>query len=247
MTEQHVAGNAMERLCAIMEQLRSPSGCPWDASQTNHSLEPFLIEEAYEVLEAIQLKNHRKLCEELGDLLLQIVFHAQICSEAGAFTFADVASTISDKLVSRHPHVFAKEPSGEPHEFAWDRIKQQERQASGEDTSLLAGVPRALPALQRTQKVLAKTSRYGLPVSDLLTDGTLLPNQASDTDDRLALELLALTLSIHTAGQDAEQMLRDASREIEQHFTRLEQNLRDSGRNLQDLSVEEWRQLWCTT
>src|SRR5258708_7803805 len=141
-------GEAFEELVRIMHRLRSPGGCPWDGEQTHDSIKPYLIEEAYEVVEAIDARDDRELCTELGDLLLQIVFHAEMAAQAGGFTVADVIRAISEKMVRRHPHVFSDvQVSGADEAVRnWSRIKAEDRQSTP-DTSPLAGAPRAIPAL----------------------------------------------------------------------------------------------------
>src|SRR5512140_1580068 len=138
---------AIERLLQIMSRLRGPDGCPWDREQTLQTLRPYVLEETYEVLEAIDAGDPREHCEELGDLLLQIVFQAQLAQEAGRFTFRDVAEAISEKLVSRHPHVFGdadvKDAEGVLRQ--WAELKRQEKRAKGRGHSALEGVPREMP------------------------------------------------------------------------------------------------------
>src|ERR1700690_3141696 len=155
-------GDAFEELVRIMHRLRSPGGCPWDSEQTHASIKPYLIEEAYEVVEAIDARDDRELCTELGDLLLQIVFHAEMAAEQGRFTVADVIRAISEKMTRRHPHVFGNVRVSGADEGVrnWSRIKAEERQASP-DTSALAGVPRAMPALLRAQRLGEKAGHAG--------------------------------------------------------------------------------------
>src|SRR5258706_8261256 len=160
-------GQAFEELVRIMHRLRAPGGCPWDREQSHESIKPYLIEEAYEVAEAIDARDDRELCTELGDLLLQIVFHAEMASETQRFAIADVIQAISEKMVRRHPHVFADvEVSGADEVLRnWSRIKAEERQHS-DDSSALAGVPRAMPALLRAQRLGEKAAHAGFDWSD---------------------------------------------------------------------------------
>ena len=162
------ASQAIERLLAIMERLRAPDGCPWDREQTLASLRPYVLEETYEVLEAIDggdVLHHR---EELGDLLLQIVFQAQLRREEGRFEFADVADAISDKLVSRHPHVFgaAQVKDAEAVLVQWAALKREEKRQKGAGRSALEGVPQQLPALARADRLTEKASRVGFDWPD---------------------------------------------------------------------------------
>ncbi|MDP3089820.1 MAG: nucleoside triphosphate pyrophosphohydrolase [Nitrospira sp.] len=155
------------KLIDLMATLRAPNGCPWDRKQTHESLKPYLLEEAYEVLETIDHRDTAKLKEELGDVLLQVIFHSQIASEAGTFTIDDVVDHLAAKLVRRHPHVFgdpdaATTPTnGEQVLSQWEEIKRTERQAAGGAQSALEGVPKALPALLRAYQVQARASRVG--------------------------------------------------------------------------------------
>src|SRR5437867_10604470 len=156
------------RLVDLMARLRGPGGCPWDREQTPASLRPYLLEEVYEVLEAIDADDPAHLRDELGDLLLQIVFQSEIAAEAGRFTVADVARAIADKLVRRHPHVFGDTQVRDADEVVrnWRRIKAEERRTTGEDGDLFAGVPAALPALVRAQQLGEKAGHVGLDWRD---------------------------------------------------------------------------------
>ncbi|MGH7786981.1 MAG: nucleoside triphosphate pyrophosphohydrolase [Candidatus Binatia bacterium] len=158
---------AFEELVGIMHRLRAPGGCPWDREQSHASIKPYLIEEAYEVAEAIDAADDRELCTELGDLLLQIVFHAEMAAESDRFTIADVIRAISEKMVRRHPHVFGDVAVSGADEVLrnWSRIKAEERQDSA-DTSALAGVPRAMPGLLRAQRLGEKAAHAGFDWSD---------------------------------------------------------------------------------
>lgn len=154
-------------LVALMAQLRAPDGCPWDRKQTHDSLKPYLLEETYEVLETIDRKDYKKLKEELGDLLLQVLFHAQIGTETGTFTIEDVLSGLGEKLIRRHPHLFTHSEEGSRSLNAdevyskWEHIKREERRQAGDSTSALEGVPKTLPALLRAYQVQARASRVG--------------------------------------------------------------------------------------
>lgn len=161
-----------DELVNLMARLRAPDGCPWDRKQTHESLKPYLLEETYEVLETLDERNFPKLKEELGDLLLQILFHAQIGAEHDAFTIQDVMAQLAEKLVRRHPHVFASAADGEGEDKGkrmtpeqvysrWEQIKREERSRSGREGSALDGVPKVLPALLRAYQVQARASRVG--------------------------------------------------------------------------------------
>ena len=156
---------SFDRIVEIMAALRAPGGCPWDRKQTHESLKPYLLEETYEVLETIDQQDKPKLREELGDVLLQVLFHSQIASETGAFTVTDVMDQLGDKLIRRHPHVFQKPPgdaeavSSEQVLHRWEEIKRAERKESGRTGSVLHDVPKTLPALLRAYQVTARAAR----------------------------------------------------------------------------------------
>lgn len=205
-------------LVALMARLRGPSGCPWDREQDHRTLRPCLLEETYEVLEAIDRGDQQALCQELGDLLLQIVFHAQLASEAGDFDIEDVAKSIHDKLIARHPHVFGETSVETPEEVLhqWDRLKRSEREENG--GGVLAEVPVTLPALARAQVVRRRAARAGVgrgaeemeatacAALGMLARGKLDPEQAQAA---IAELLLAAVDLAQAAGVDAEQALRE--------------------------------------
>ncbi len=194
--------DGLTRLIEVMDRLRSPGGCPWDAEQTHASLARHAIEEVFELVEAVETGTREDLREELGDVLLQVVFHARIAEEhpTDPFGIDDVASSLVDKLVERHPHVFADttvENSGEVHE-RWERIKA----ASKNRDSVLDGIPTALPALQRAQKVLARATRSGLAYR-------------AEAGVGVGPSLLEIVARAEAEGVDAEGALRDATRSLE--------------------------------
>ncbi|MCG3778110.1 MAG: Nucleoside triphosphate pyrophosphohydrolase [Nitrospira sp.] len=156
-----------DKLVDLMASLRAPNGCPWDRKQTHESLKPYLLEETYEVLEILDRQDREKLPEELGDVLLQVLFHSQIAAEAGRFTIEDVLAQLADKMIRRHPHVFGNggtdtTPTNADQVVAkWEDIKRTERQASGRANSVLDGVPQALPALLRAYQIQTRAARAG--------------------------------------------------------------------------------------
>ena len=199
-----------------MARLRAPGGCPWDREQTFATIAPFTIEEAYEVDDAIRREDWTDLREELGDLLLQVVFHAQMAREAGRFDFADVVRGLCEKLVRRHPHVFGDATAADADEVLrdWEKHKQAERAAKGGDA--VAGVPRALPALLRAAKLARRASREGgdaMPPDPLAVqaDAAL----AAGGTDRLGDFLFALAALAGARGVDAEGALREACARFE--------------------------------
>ncbi len=208
----------IDRLIKIMATLRSKTGCPWDRQQTPQSLKGYLLEEAYEVLDAIDHHNPTEICDELGDLLLQVVFLAQIYHEQSLFNFADVAKSIADKLIRRHPHVFGEADQAH-HAERWEAIKHQERETRGQGHSLAERLPKALPALKTAQKI---SKKIPLPTTLLLHEQiqdsyTSLSGQIEQTTPRDGGEsstaiighILFQTVQLATAlGVDAEDALR---------------------------------------
>ncbi|HET7724648.1 MAG TPA: MazG family protein [Propionibacteriaceae bacterium] len=193
-------GDELRRLVAVMHALRQ--GCPWDMQQTHASLLHYLVEEAAEVVDAVETGTDSDLCEELGDLLLQIAFHAEIASERQAFSIDDVARGISDKLIARHPHVFAGEDAPDDLNAVWEQRKRAEKNR----TSALDGIPTSLPVLARTNKVLMRARSHEVPLD--------LPTEPIDADD-LGAGLLALASRAQASGVDPEQALRAALRDLE--------------------------------
>jgi MazG family protein len=179
---------AVERLLSIMERLRGPQGCPWDREQTLRTLRPYVLEETYEVLEAIDAGDAREHCAELGDLLLQIVFQAQLRKEEGAFEFADVANAISDKLVSRHPHVFGDADAKDADAVLrqWAALKREENRKKGGGESVLEGVPREMPALARADRLTEKASRIGFDWPDAAGAREKLSEELGELDEAIA-------------------------------------------------------------
>jgi XTP/dITP diphosphohydrolase len=192
------AAQAFVRLIEIMATLRSPDGCPWDREQTIDSLKPFVLEETYEVLHAIDRHDHTSLCEELGDFMFEAVFLAQMEAEAGRFTIADSLQAIVDKLVRRHPHVFGEVTVADADEVNanWDKIKSAER---GDDASIFHGVPMGQPALSLAAKLQRRAAKAGAP-EDLFAD------------EGVGAELFALVARLRDEGRDPEADLRAAAR-----------------------------------
>jgi tetrapyrrole methylase family protein/MazG family protein len=243
-----------------MARLRAPGGCPWDREQTFESLRPYLVEEAYEVLEAIERGDLTAQRDELGDVLLQVVFHAEIAAEGGHFELAEVARAIGDKLVRRHPHVFGDVQVRDADEVSrnWRRIKAEERRAAGEDrhASVLGSTPVALPALARAQHVGEKLAQAGVDWPDL--DGVLakVDEERRELADALrggdraaaARELGDLLLTLTSVARhldvQAEMALRDALGRLTRRVTHVEAAARANGRGLEDLDPDERDRLW---
>lgn len=252
------ASDALERLLAIMHRLRAPGGCPWDREQTLASLRPYVLEETYEVLEAIDagdVDGHR---EELGDLLLQIVFQAELRQEAGAFTFADVADAISDKLVSRHPHVFgdAQVKDAEAVLVQWAALKREEKRKKGGGKSVLEGVPREMPALARADRLTEKASRIGFDWPDAAgarakvaeeigeLDAAIAAGDRAEVEHELGDALFALANLARKLGVAPEEALRGTLRRFTTRFTHVETELERRGVPHGGATLAEMDRLW---
>ena len=256
-THDEAAASALRRLLAIMRRLRDPAGgCPWDIAQDFGSIAPFTIEEAYEVAEAIARGEPRALEGELGDLLFQVVFHAQMGSERQWFDFASVANAISDKLTERHPHVFADAQAGTTTELnrAWEDHKARERAARAGASGELADVPLALPALARAAKLGKRAGRVGFDWPDAggvrakmeeeLREIDELPAGDARRAEELGDLLFATANWARHQGLDPEEALRLANAKFERRFRDMERLARTRGLALRDLSAEAWDQLW---
>jgi MazG family protein len=247
-------------LRGIVARLRAPGGCPWDREQTHASLRGALIEETYEVLAAIEANDHANLCEELGDLLLHVVMHAQMANEAGAFDFDDVARGIGDKMIRRHPHVFGDERASDSAAvlLKWDEIKRREKSASS-DESLLANLPAALPALARAQKAQTKASKVGfdwpnvaqvlLKVREEIDEvSEAMEESGADAADRVADEIGDLLYSAVNLARwhhlEAELVLQRATDKFVRRFQRMEVDLQARGLRWSDATFEELDALW---
>lgn len=256
---QHTeAAKALQRLLTIMARLRAPDGCPWDARQTPESLKPYLLEECYETLEAIDSGQPPKVCEELGDLLLQIVFQSRIYEERGEFSMVEVINGIAEKLERRHPHVFSDSECQTPEAVSeqWEAIKKQEKADQQQPETALGSVPPALPALMHARKLTERASRVGFDWPEL--DGALAKlreemaelEQALKQDDQQAMEdeLGDLLFAAANLGRylniDAEDALRKTVGRFIFRFSHIESSLQRSGRSLQEASLAEMENLW---
>jgi len=202
----------LNRLVEVMHTLRRQ--CPWDAEQTHESLVGYLVEESLEVVEAIEDGADAALVEELGDLLLQVVFHAEIAAEEGRFGIADVARGITDKLIARHPYVFAAEPVPDDLLASWEQRKRTEKGRS----SVLDGIPSRMSALTRASKVIARSDWHGAALPAVADAG---PAEAGDPGD-IGRRMLALVAEAHAHGVDAEQATRAAVRDLERRISAAE-------------------------
>ena len=249
----------LQRLLGIMARLRDPAdGCPWDVAQSFRTIAPYTIEEAYEVAEAAEADDLPALKDELGDLLLQVVFHSRMAEEAGRFAFDDVARAISDKMMTRHPHVFAETEIADAaaQTVAWEELKAQERAAKGA-ASALDGVGPGLPALTRAAKLQRRAARVGFdwpavtPVFDKIAEEIAELRQAIDTDegaDRIEDELGDLLFAVVNLARklehDPEQALRRACRKFERRFRRIETLLAEDGKQPGSASLDEMEAKW---
>ncbi len=250
----------ISRLIEIMAALRTPgSGCPWDLEQNFKTIAPYTLEEAYEVADAIARNNLGDLREELGDLLLQVVYHARMAQEQGAFAFGDVVEAITEKMIRRHPHVFAGADgkTTEAVQSLWERVKTEEKQAKGAaQQGALAGVPLALPALTRAFKLQDKAGQVGFDWNDpkavlakireeadeieAALDAGTMQDAAGEVGD-LLFAVTNLARHLHA---DPETILRDTNLKFERRFAFIEQALAKRGKTPKDATLEEMDTLW---
>jgi len=250
-----------DRLVEIMAVLRSPHGCPWDREQSIDSLKPFVLEETYEVLEAIDRHDHDALREELGDFLFEAVFLAQLESEAGHFTIADSLRSIADKLVRRHPHVFARS-EGEPAVDSpdkvvtrWEQIKAQERGGAAKKKTLLSGIPSTLPALLRAYEIGVRAKAVGFDwqnVSDVvdkiqeevdeLREVALLDRARAE--EEMGDLLFTIAHLSRQLGIEPETALRKANDKFTKRFEQMESTVAASGRTMSEMSLNDLEQEW---
>jgi tetrapyrrole methylase family protein/MazG family protein len=252
---------AIGRFLALVERLRGPGGCPWDAEQTHHSLTRHLVEEAYEVVEAIDglpagapmdldglaPGAYDRLADELGDLLFQVFIHATLAAEAGAFTMAEVADGIHEKLVRRHPHVFGEvEVEDADHVTRnWEQIKRGEKAAAGADAgsgSLMDEVPRALPSLLYTHKLFRKAESGGLAWDG--ADAAAAAVGREPTTEQLGEALAQLVFAAREAGLDAEGALRSGADGFRRRYQAVERAAREQGTTIEQLDPAERARLW---
>lgn len=250
----------IEELLRIMARLRDPrKGCPWDQKQTWESIAPYTIEEAYEVADAIEGKDYSEVKNELGDLLFQVVFYAQMGQEQGLFDFDAIVDGICEKMIRRHPHVFAdvQHENDTALKEAWEHEKSRERVCKGGRNSVLDGVARTLPALVRSDKLQKRAARVGFDWPDAggaaekVKEELLEVREAIASNDQEAVEdevgdlLFAAVNVARLLGVDAEQALRKGNRKFEQRFSRMEQQLKENGHDdLRTLTLQQLEQAW---
>ena len=261
-----MTGAKFEKLVGIMARLRGPDGCPWDRQQDRNSLKPMLVEETYEVLEALDNNDPDGLAEELGDLLLHVVFQAQLGKEDGGFDIDAVIDGICDKLVRRHPHVFGTETASTPEEVIknWEAIKAQEKtrklkDRTPEQRSLLEGIPTRLPALHEAHQISSKAARVGFEWPDIegvfgklkeetheLREAMTGPENSrqSRVEDEIGDILFVIGNLARFLKIDSESALKRANRKFKTRFQYMETQLARSGRNLDGTSLDEMETLW---
>jgi len=262
MPEPTTPGLAFARFVELIARLRAPGGCPWDREQTHESVKPMTIEEAYEVAEAIDDRDDHELAAELGDLLLQVVFHADIARERGAFGIEQVIGRVSDKMVRRHPHVFAGETAETAGEVLrnWEAIKHAERAAKGQaagDGSMLDSVSKRLPATMEAFQLTTKAARVGFDWPDAAAVLAKLDEEVAELKEAVAEgrdpaavndevgDLLFVAVNVaRRLGADPESALKAANRKFRRRFRRVEAGLRAQGRSPAESTLEEMDRLW---
>ena len=253
------AGDRFNQLVALMARLRAPDGCPWDQKQTFDTIKPYLLEETYEVLDAIDARDWPELSEELGDLMLQPVFFAQMAAEAGHFRIEDCLQAINDKLIRRHPHIFGEviAETAEDVKRNWDVIKAEEKSGKGRPPgALLDGISRALPALAEAQQIAAKAASQGFdwpgiaPVFDKLQeeltelDEARATGRPAEIEDEFGDILFVMVNLARFLNLDPEQALRKSNAKFRKRFGYVEARLGEMNRPFEESNIEEMELLW---
>jgi len=269
MSESNRAAEEFSRLVSIMATLRAPDGCPWDREQTIDTLKPFVLEETYEVVDAIDRHDHAALCEELGDFVFEAVFLAQLESEAGHFAIADSLQSVADKLVRRHPHVFARDTEGAAVDSAdrvrtrWEEIKAQERSAStaGKPKTLLSGIAPALPALVRAFHISTRAASVGFDwagagdvvekiqeevneLREVVDASTSRPIDHGRAEEEMGDLLFAIANLARKLNIEPETALRKANDKFTRRFTAMESTIASSGRAMKEMTLSELEREW---
>ncbi|MFA5928885.1 MAG: nucleoside triphosphate pyrophosphohydrolase [Candidatus Margulisiibacteriota bacterium] len=248
----------IEKLLGIVARLRAPDGCPWDREQTHETLKPYLVEETYEALEAIDHKNYKGLCEELGDILLHVVFHANLAQEEGHFNFDDVVASANNKMIHRHPHVFSDARADTVDDVwrHWEKIKGEEKKAKKEVGSVLENVPKALPSLYRADKLQRRAARIGFDWDNIAGAWEKVYEELQelkevyegDDKEKISEEIGDLLFSIVNISRklnlDAEEALRGSIDKFMKRFHYIEEQTTAKGKDLQKMPLEEMDRLW---
>jgi len=258
------ASAEFRRLVGIVARLRAPDGCPWDREQTIDTLKPYVLEETYEVLEAIDAHDHTALCEELGDFLFEAVFLAQLESEAGHFSMADSVAHVADKLVRRHPHVFGRD-AGEPAletpdqvRTRWEDVKASEQKGKAAPKTLLGGVPEGLPALLRAYQIGVRAGSVGFDwqqatdvvskiqeeVDEIREAAASATRDAGQVEEEVGDLLFAIANLARKLGVEPETALRKANAKFARRFTAMEGRITGAGRRMADMTAAEWDSEW---
>lgn len=249
-------GENLERLTGLVARLRAPDGCPWDRKQTMRDLKAYLIDEAYEVLKAIDSSDRRLLCEELGDLLFQIVFIARLAEEEGSFGIRQVVEFIEEKMIRRHPHVFGDSRVSTAQEVVdqWEAIKAAEGKSPA--TSALGGIPEDLPALYRAYRLGLKAAKVGFDWPGLRQVMLKVKEELGELEERISQGdahgaarelgdlLFALANLARHLQRDPEGLLRQANQKFSRRFEKMEEVLRASGRSPREAGLEEMERIW---
>jgi MazG family protein len=259
MASQSSAGDKFQRLVDIMAKLRAPGGCPWDREQTFDTIKPFLLEETYEVMDAIDARDWKELAGEIGDLLLQAVFFSQMASEEKLFRIDDALDAINAKLIRRHPHVFGDQTAQTEGDVRriWSEVKAEERKSNPEaETTLLGSVPRSLPALVEAQQIATRAAQSGFDwenadqvlekLDEELDEFAAARRSASsaELEDELGDLLFVLVNLARFVKVDAEQALRKSNAKFRRRFGYVEQRLAERGKRPADSTLEEMEALW---
>jgi len=253
-----LSGPKFEQLIGLMARLRAPGGCPWDREQTFDTIKPYTLEETYEVLDAIDRRDWPDLAEELGDYILQAVFYAQMAAEQGLFTIDDVLETINGKLRRRHPHVFGEESAASASDVKriWSEVKATEKAGQGKAESMLAGVPRILPALVEAQQITSRAAQVGFDwekpeqvlnkLQEELSEFAEARHGGSqaDLENELGDMLFVLVNLARFVKVDPEQALRATNAKFRQRFGYIESKLAERGRKPADATIDEMEALW---
>lgn len=251
------AAKAFEQIVDIVDTLMGENGCPWDKAQTRETLKPYIVEESYEVLEALDEGNPEKIMDELGDLLYQILFHAKIASLKNEFDMADVIRAISEKMVRRHPHIFAEGKLDTPDQVIhqWEEIKKKEKHNRHRE-SVLDGVPRHLPGLMRAQKLQKKAAKHGFDwdkIEEVFAKldeeiaefkEAVLGGKNEDIQDELGDILFALVNIARFKKIDAEEALRGTNGKFVRRFRHIEREVAKKGKELKDTPLDELERYW---
>ena len=259
MTPSSTAGDKFQRLVDIMARLRAPGGCPWDREQNFDTIKPFLLEETYEVMEAIDNRDWKELAGELGDLLLQAVFFSQMASEEKLFRIEDALDAINEKLIRRHPHVFGSETAHTEGDVRriWSEVKAEEKRKKGEEApaTMLASIPRTLPALVEAQQIASRAADAGFDwenvdqVLDKLDEeraefAAARQGSREQIEDELGDMLFVLVNVARFMKVDPEQALRRSNAKFRRRFAYVEKKLSERGKSTGDASVAEMEALW---